>query len=205
MCVQTAEKPWERPATKQDCAVLARYFPGIPEADLQAVFEAMSEDGGVPLATDLVLLGAVLSIDPDEFGIRSIPFTAVDLRTNTCVKIPEMDNIVEWMENSALGSHMWRKANEWLEQTYDCRVEFTMDCGCGIVPIEHFADGRYQQWIRRFNDERRTIYGRTNVERRDSIGGTTMSINERFMWEYIRTTLEALTTVDEAADQSLAA
>jgi hypothetical protein len=197
MCVQTANKPWERPAVREDIPVLSQYFHGI---DFEGALKAMSLDGCVPLATDLVLLGATLSGQADDLGIKFLPFSAIDVPSRTSVKIPEMDNIVEWMENTALGSYMWQRANDWMEQNHGCRLEFAMNCGCGSVRSEHYVSGNWRRWVQRFNEIRQTVYGRTNVERRNSISGTTMTEAQRMMWKRIRTTLEALPAVAEKTE-----
>lgn len=197
MCVQTAHKPWERPAVPEDAPIFSKRFPGI---DFLAALEAMSVDGCVPLAADLALLGATLSTPEDDYGVRFLPFTAVDVAAKACVKIPEMDDIVGWMENTALGSHMWREASDWLERDRGCRIEFAMDCGCGSVRSASYANGDWRRWVRRFNQERRTIYGRTSVERRASIAGTTMTESQRAMWKRIRATLEELPEIRQRAE-----
>lgn len=197
MCVQTANKPWERPAMLDDVPIFARHFPGI---DFRGAIEAMSVDGCVPLTADLAILGATLSAPRDDLGIGFLPFTAIEVSSRTCVRIPEMDNIVGWMENTALGSYMWQKANEWMEQNHDCRLEFAMNCGCGSVRSENYANGNWQRWVQRFNEVRRTVYGRTRIECRNSIAGTTMTKAQRTMWRRIRATLEELPAVAERTE-----
>jgi hypothetical protein len=160
----------------------------------------MSVDGCVPLTADLAILGATLSMQGDDLGVRFFPFTGVDVATRTCVKIPEMDNIVEWMENTALGSYMWQKANDWMERSHGCRLEFAMNCGCGVVRMEQYASGAWCKWVRRFNEAHRTVYGRTNMERRASIKGTTMTEAQRKSWKRVRAVLEALPAVAEEAE-----
>lgn len=150
MCVQTANKAWERPAAAQDFPTLAKHFPGI---DFHGMHAAMSVDGCVPLVTDLALLAAILRSEEDRLGMRFLPFSGLDMQAGsaTVVSIPEMDNIVEWMENTALGGHMWRKGSEWSERNHGRRVEFSMNCGCGSVRVESYSNGNWEQWVRNFN------------------------------------------------------
>jgi hypothetical protein len=189
MCVQTNHSPWERPAAPEDLPIFGRRFPGI---DFRAAFEAMSVDGCVPLTADLAIVGATLSTPEDDLGVRFLPFTAVDVDRKTCVKIPEMDDIVPWMENSALGTYMWREASAWMEREHGCRIEFAMNCGCGSVRTASYANGDWRHWVRRFNEVRKDLYGLTEVARRDSIAGTTMTEAQRTMWKRIRATLAEL-------------
>jgi hypothetical protein len=186
----------------EDASIFERHFPGI---DFHAALAAMSVDGCVPLTADLAIVGATLSMQADDLGVRFFPFTGVDVAARTCVKTPEMDNIVEWMENTALGSYMWQKASDWMEGSHGCRLEFAMDCGCGVVAMEQYANGTWREWVRRFNAVRRTVYGRTAIERRQSIDGTTMTEAQRRMWQRVRAVLEALPAVaDESEAGSLA-
>ena len=181
----------------EDIPVFERHFPGI---DFREVLEAMSVDGCVPLTADIAIVGATLSMQADDLGIRFFPFTGVDLATTTCVQIPEMDNIVEWMENTALGSYMWQKASDWMERRHGCRLEFAMNCGCGVVGTEQYANGAWREWIRRFNTARSAVYGRTNIERRQTIDGTTMTEAQRRMWTRVRAVLESLPAIAEEAE-----
>ena len=194
MCVQTANKPWERPAEAQDFPILAKHFPGI---DFRGMHSAMSVDGCVPLTTDLALIGAILSSESDDLNMRFVPFAGLDQRPDkaTVVTIPEMDNIVEWMENTALGGYMWRKASEWSERDHGRRIEFSMNCGCGSVGLECYANGDWQAWVNRFNASRRNVYGNTHTERRFTIEGTDITSSQLMMWRRIRTVLEELPAV----------
>ena len=193
MCVQTANKQWERPADVADFPILARHF---PEIDFSGMHAAMSVDGCVPLTTDLVLSAAILRSEEDDLGMRFLPFSGLDkqLGAATVVTIPEMDNIVEWMENTALGGHMWRKASEWSERTYNRRIEFSMNCGCGSVGVECYSNGNWTRWVTNFNEVRRHVYGRTNLERRPTILGTDITPSQHTMWRRIRAALEDLPT-----------
>lgn len=201
MCVQTANKPWERPATAQDFPILAKSFPGI---DFHGMHSAMSVNGCVPLATDLILLAAILKSEQDNLGMRFLPFSGIDRQSASpkTVTIPEMDNIVEWMENTALGGYMWREASKWSEQTYGRRIEFSMNCGCGSVSVQSYSNGNWEQWVSNFNSDRRHIYGRTNTERRLTSEGTDITPSQLTMWQRIRATLEALPAI--AASEAVA-
>lgn len=195
MCVQTRNQPWERPAVAEDVPILRSHFPGI---DFHAMLEAMSVDGCVPLTADLVLFAGILSVEPDKRGVRYVPFAGIDLNDPTAptvVKIPEMDGIVEWMENTALGSYMWQKASQWAEANHGCRVEFSMDCGCGGVTTEQYANGTWRNWVRAFNVSRRYAYGRTNIEYRSTIRGTDITSDQLNMWRRMRAALHAIPAV----------
>jgi hypothetical protein len=195
MCVQTKNQPWERPAVAEDIPILRSHFPGI---DFAGMLEAMSVDGCVPLATDLVLFAGILSVEPDKRGVRYVPFAGIDLDNPTAptvVKIPEMNGIVEWMENTALGTYMWKQASNWSEKHYGCRVEFSMDCGCGGVRPEQYANGEWRNWVRAFNKSRRHAYGRTNIEHHQTIHGTDINLDQLFMWRRMRAALKALPVV----------
>lgn len=200
MCVQTAHKAWERPAVRQDFPILAKSFPGI---DFHGMHAAMSVDGCVPLTTDLVLLAAILGSGEDNLGMRYLPFSGLDKQSDKpmVITIPDMDNIVEWMENTALGGYMWQKASAWSEATYGRRVEFSMNCGCGSVGAEHYANGNWKQWVNNFNGRRRHVYGRTNTERRPTAEGTDITASQVSMWQRIRAALQALPAI---VDQSMA-
>ena len=192
MCVQTRDAAFERPANRDDLPILARHFPGI---DFAGMLDAMSVDGCVPLTADLVLFAGILSIPADDLGIKFVPFAGMVPGTRTVVKIPEMDGIVEWMENTALGSYLWARASDWAERNHGCRIEFAMDCGCGGVRTEHYANGTWRKWVRRFNETRRIAYGRTNVEYRDTIAGTDITQAQHSMWRRMRTALLSLPAV----------
>ncbi|PIR83548.1 hypothetical protein COU18_02590 [Candidatus Kaiserbacteria bacterium CG10_big_fil_rev_8_21_14_0_10_51_14] len=199
MCVQTANKPWERPAAVQDFPILAKHFPGV---DFQGMHSAMSVDGCVPLTTDLVLSAAILASEEDSLGMRFLPFVGLDSLSGsaTVVTIPEMDNIVEWMENTALGGHMWRKGSEWAERNHGRRIEFSMNCGAGSVGLECYGNGNWQQWVTDFNASRRNVYGRTNTERRLTIEGTDITSAQLMMWRRIRTALADLPAIATKTD-----
>jgi hypothetical protein len=189
MCVQTANKSWERPATAEDAKILETYFKGI---DLTGFLKTMQQDGCMPLTTDLALIGAVLTMEKNKFGVSFIPFTALEASSKSCVKIPEMENIVEWMENTALGNHMWSFANKFAEENYGTKFTFSMDCGCAAAPAKAFQDGTVSAWNRHLNEYAKNLYGKTNIIYRDSIEGTNMVKSERDMWGIIRKALESL-------------
>jgi len=195
MCVQTRNQPWERPAVAEDVPILQGHFPGI---DFGGMLKAMSVDGCVPLTADLVLFAGILSVEPDKRGVKYVPFAGIDLNDPTAptvIKIPEMDGIVEWMENTALGSYMWQKASDWAEQTHGCRVEFSMDCGCGGVTTEQYTNGIWRNWVRAFNVSRRHAYGRTNIAYRSTIRGTDITPDQLLMWRRMRAALQALPAI----------
>jgi len=202
MCVQTRNQPWERPAMAEDVPLLQNHFPGI---DFAGMLEAMSVDGCVPLTADLVLVAGILTVEPDDRGVRYVPFAGIDPdEPRTVVKIPEMDGIVEWMENTALGSYMWQKASDWSEANHGCRIEFAMDCGCGCVTTEQYADGTWRNWVRAFNESRRHAYGRTNIAYRHSIRGTDITPGQLDMWRRMRAALHDLPAVVHDEDLALA-
>jgi hypothetical protein len=114
MCVDTKGHHWERPAMKSDCETLSHYFQDV---DFDGLLDAMSQDGARPLTTDLALVGAMMHTKPDDRGMRYVPFTAVETNGScNVVKLPVMDQIVEWFENTALGSDMWKNASDWCEK-----------------------------------------------------------------------------------------
>src|SRR5688572_17908099 len=119
MCVNTKNYHWERPALEADYEILGNYFPGI---DFKGLLTAMSKDKARPLTSDLVLVGALIHSSTNEFGIRSVPFSCIEELTQNIVKLPVMDQIVEWFENSALGTDMWQNASDWMESHYGARV-----------------------------------------------------------------------------------
>lgn len=206
MCVDSKGYTWERPATYGDCAVLAEHFPQINFASLLA---AMSKDGAVPLTTDLALVGAMMHTQPDDRGMRTVPFSAIEtVRSQNVIKLPVMDQIVEWFENSALGTDMWNNASDWCEAEMGARVHFAMNCNCGLVATSAYTNGVWQSWKERFNASRAHLYGRTKVVTRktDSIDGLDMTFAQLAMWKRIRKCLEALPAVaTETAEAKMAA
>ncbi len=147
MCVQTANRNWERPAKANDITQLEKYF---PEVNFKGMLKAMSVDGCIPLTTDLVLFAGILTVDMDDLGMRFVPFAGIDSSNpTTVVKHTIMDGIVDWMENTALGSYMWKLASEWAEKEYGCRIEFSMNCGCGSVALEAYENGNWPLWVQR--------------------------------------------------------
>jgi L-rhamnose mutarotase len=189
MCVQTANMPWEREATKEDAKILQTFFKGV---DLEGFLKVMQEDGCVPLPTDLSLIGAVLTMKVNEYNLPYLPFTALEFSTKSCVKIPEMENIVDWMENTALGSFMWEKANKFAELNYGRKFYFSMDCGCEAPLVSQFSDGTVRNFNIFLNKQAKDLYGKTNVVYSDSISNTNMSEYQRSIWKLIRQSLEAL-------------
>jgi hypothetical protein len=190
MCVQTKNLPWERPAEESDIPYFERQFPGI---NFSGMLKAMSVDGCVPLTSDLALFAGILSVEEDDLGMRNIPFAGIDLQNpSTVVKLNVMENIVEWMENTALGGYMWRAASDWAEQEYGCKVEFSMDCGCGSVCCESYDNGNWVRWVRRFNESRRHAYGRTNIRWQEGIVGTDITLNQFHIWHRMKEVLESL-------------
>lgn len=202
MCVDTKGYSWERPAERSDIAILEKHFSGV---DFQGLLEAMSKDGAKPLTSDLVLVGAMANTQPDDLGMREVPFCGVEHGTRTVVKLPVMDQIVEWLENSALGTDMWQNASEWAEKNHGARFHFAMNCGCGLVANAARESGKWQIWKERFNRSRAHLYGQTRVVRRniDSIAGLSMTQAQLDMWFRMRECLEALphgaTDLQEAA------
>ena len=194
MCVQTKNQAWERPAEESDLPILEKHFPGI---DFKGMLDAMSMDGCVPLTVDLALFAGILTVEKDDLGMGFVPFSGKDLRTpQTVVKLNIMEDIVDWMENTALGSYMWRLASHWAEQKYGCKVEFAMNCSCGSVCCESYENGNWIQWVRRHNESRRTLYGRTDVIWQSSIEGTDITPDQFHTWVRIRNALEALPYVN---------
>lgn len=196
MCVNTTSQNWERPAVNEDCAILARFFPGV---DFEGLLQAMSTDGAKPLTSDLVLVGAVLNMPADDLGVKSVPFSALNLETREVVKLPIMDQIVEWFENTGLGTDMWHNASDWCEREKGVRVHFTMNCRCPAVPRAAIEDGRWTAWKRRDNARHADIFGRSRVVRRDtdSLENLDMTAAALMMWRRIRMCLEALPAVQE--------
>lgn len=192
MCVDTKGYDWERPANKSDCAVFSRYFQDI---DFEDLLDAMSQDGARPLTTDLALVGAMMHTPPDDRGMRYVPFTAIETNgSRNVVKLPVKDQIVEWFENSALGSDMWKNASDWCEKKMGARVHFAMNCGCGLVAVSAYKNGQWKAWKERFNASRAHLFGRTTVKIRDvdSIEGLDVTAAQLMMWKRIRMSLEAL-------------
>jgi hypothetical protein len=70
-------------------------------------------------------------------------------------------------------------------------------CGCSVVGMEQYASGAWREWVRRFNAGRRTVSGRTSVERPHSIEGTTMTEAQCRMRRRVRAVLESLRAVAE--------
>lgn len=195
MCVETKNQAWERPAIEADIPMLAKHFPGI---NFKGMLEAMSVDGCVPLTVDLVLFAGILCAEKDELGMRYVPFAGRDPRMpHSVVKLFVMDGIVDWMENTALGSYMWQVASHWSEREYGCKVEFSMNCGCGSVCCESYKNGAWPDWVRRFNKSRHLMYGRTNIVWQSTIEGTDITKDQLLMWQRIRAALEALPSMNE--------
>jgi hypothetical protein len=194
MCVDTKGHDWERPANKEDCAVLAGHFSGV---DFGGLLDAMSADGARPLTTDLALVGAMMHTPPDDRGMRYVPFTCVETSgTRNVVKLPVMDQIVEWFENSALGTDMWKNASDWCEKQMGARVHFAMNCGCGLVAVTAYKNGLWKSWKERFNASRAHLFGRTTVIRRaaDDVTGLDITPAQLAVWKRVRACLEALSS-----------
>jgi hypothetical protein len=192
MCVQAKGYRWERPAVVEDCPVIESYFPGV---DYQGLLTAMSQDKALPLTTDLVLFGAMFHTPTDDLGMRYVPFTAIEKGNSVCVvKLPVMETIVDWFENTALGTDMWNHASNWCEKGYGMRVHFAMNCGCGLVDTSNYKNGVWTAWKERFNTSRAHLYGRTTVTIRETDGLENIDITESQlqMWHRIRNCLEAL-------------
>lgn len=192
MCVNTQGHEWERPATHGDCAVLATHFPAI---DFTGLLAAMSQDGARPLTTDLALVGAMMHTQPDECGMRYVPFTAIERNgSRNVVKLPVMEQIADWFENSALGTDMWKNASDWCEREMGARVHFAMNCGCGLVAVSAYRNGLWKAWKERFNAARAHLYGRTQIVTRttDSLDGLDVTPAQLAIWQRIRQCLEAL-------------
>jgi hypothetical protein len=203
MCVDTKGHDWERPATKTDCAIIGTHFPGV---DFTGLLDAMSKDKAHPLTTDLVVVGAMMHTPPDEGGMRYVPFSGVDGKTRNVVKLPVMNQIVEWFENSALGTDMWKNASDWCEKQNGTRVHFAMNCGCGLVAVSAYKNGKWTAWKERFNTGRAHLFGRTALVRRstNSIEGLDITEAQLNMWDRIRKCLEAL-PAEATAERTLAA
>lgn len=192
MCVNTKGYDWERPAVASDCAVLAEHFPGI---DFGGLLAAMSQEGARPLTSDLALVGAMMHTQPDDRGMRYVPFTAIETNgSQNVIKLPVMEQVSEWLENSALGTDMWNNASNWCEKEMGSRVHFAMNCGCGLVAVAAYRTGLWKSWKERFNASRAHLYGRTNVVVRTSndLQGLDVTEAQLAIWQRIRQCLEAL-------------
>lgn len=201
MCVDTKGYEWERPATQADCAVMSEHFTGV---DFKGLLNAMSQDGAKPLTTDLALVGAMMHTPPDDRGMRYVPFTAVETNgSQNVVKLPVMDQIVEWFENSALGSDMWKNASDFCEKQMGARVHFAMNCGCGLVAVAAYKNGQWQAWKERFNASRAHLFGRTTVIHRktDSILGLDITKAQLEIWQRLRACLEDLAQEQEVSEK----
>lgn len=203
MCVDSKDNNWERPATKTDCAIMADHFPGV---DFSGLLDAMSKAMARPLTADLALFGAMMHTPPDEGGMRYVPFSGVEQGTRNVVKLPVMKQIVEWFENSALGTDMWNNASDWCEKQNGSRVHFAMNCGCGLVAVSAYKDGKWTAWKERFNSSRAHLFGRTTLVQRgtNSIAGLDITEAQLNMWHRIRKCMEALPAA-ETADRKQAA
>ena len=204
MCVDTKGYDWERPAMRSDCAALAEHFPDV---DFNGLLDAMSKDGAKPLTSDLALVGAMMHTPPDDRGMRYVPFAGVEKDgSRNAVKLPVMDQIGPWFENSALGTDMWKNASDWCEKQMGARVHFAMNCGCGLVAVSAYKDGQWKSWKERFNASRAHLFGRTTVVRRDAdvIAGLDITEAQLAIWKRIRRCLEALPAAGKA-DEKLAA
>ncbi len=190
MCVETKNLAWERPAEETDIPIFTKHFPGI---DFRGMLEAMSVDACVPLTSDLALFAGILSVERDDLGMRFVPFAGKSSESpQAVVKLSIMEGIVDWMENTALGSYMWQAGSQWAEKEHGCRVEFSMNCGCGSVCCESYENGDWISWVRRFNESRRHLYGRTNVIWQSTIEGTDITKDQFHTWKRMRTVLETL-------------
>lgn len=203
MCVDTKGYDWERPAQETDAPILAEHFTGIDFVDL---LRTMSQDGARPLTSDLALVGAMMHTAPDDLGMRYVPFTGLRLGTVEVVKLPVMEQIVKWFENTALGTDMWAHASDWCEAHMGSRVHFAMNCGCGLVATSGYQTGQWAAWKARFNASRASVFGRTHVIYRntDSLEGLDITPAQLNMWRKIRACLEAL-PARSACDTRLAA
>lgn len=191
MCVSTKNNDWERPAADSDCAILESHFPNV---GFQGLLRAMSKDGARPLTADLALVGAMMHTPADDQGMRYVPFSGVEEGTQNVVKLPVMEQIADWFENSALGTDMWNNASDWCERKNGARVHFAMNCGCGLVAVSAYRNGQWTAWKERFNKSRAHLFGHTNVVERsaDSISGLDITEAQLKMWRRIRKALEAL-------------
>lgn len=191
MCVQQKNHVFEGPAQTSDITILSKKYPNINFYELK---NAMSKYGGLPLASDLAMIGAAMSLPKDDFGIRRFPLSAIRAQDQCMIKLPVMKDIVDWLENSALGTDMWLAANEWLKANHGVTVRFTMNCDCNIVPEDAILDGRWAKWLTRFNQQRLSIYGRTHVVNleSDDITDLNMSSDQLDSWKVMREVLLSL-------------
>jgi hypothetical protein len=174
--------------------VLQEFFPGI---DFAGAAERMSIDGGVPLVTDMVLIGAMVKSQPDNLGMCYVPFSALDKQTGQIVKLPVMKGTVEWFENTALGTDMWNHASDWCQTEHGGRFHFAMNCGCGMVADSAKACGNWSKWQQQFNGSRKHVYGRTHLSYRgeNTIEGLDISGAQIEMWFHIAQCLEQFNQV----------
>ena len=188
MCVQKKGYDFEGPTQLSDIALLAQQYPDI---DFQGLNDAMSKYGFVPVAADLAMIATALTMQADQQGIRYLPFAAIRHSDQAMVKLPVMEGIVGWLENTALGTDMWLSANSWLRQEHSAEVRFTMDCGCCIVPVAHLDNGVWQEWLVKFNQQRQAIYGRTDVVylQHNSIEDNSMQAHQLSAWLKMRNVL----------------
>ena len=135
-----------------------------------------------------------------------VPFVGIEQQTRAAVKLPVMTQIVDWFENSALGSDMWAHASDWCESVDGGRFHFAMNCGCGKVSAEARQGGNWTLWKTEFNRSRAEIYGRTRIVNRDtnSIAGLDISPAQLTMWYRMRRCLEALPAVAVGVDRRAA-
>jgi hypothetical protein len=192
MCVKETGLPWERHASPEDCEVLSIIFPGI---DFTGIYRAMNVHGFRPVPTDLVLLGGLFSSMPDDAGVRSVPFSGFDPKRREIVKLHVMRGIVEWMENSALGTAMWRSVSEWTMRTRGTVIEFTMKCNCIEVPLRVFHGPEYGEWLECHHASRADtvgVFGRSGLPQRSSIRGTDITPDQFAIWKKMRFALERL-------------
>ena len=194
MCVDTKGYAWERPAMASDLSYFEKAFPGI---DFRAFLEAMSRDCAKPLCVDMALIGAMLSTPPDDLGMCFVPFCGIEGMQRVVVKLPVMTQIVDWCENSALGTDMWEHASEISEEQHRGRFHFAMQCGCGFVARTAVQSGAWQAWQQRFNRSRADIYGRSRIVRREtnSIEGLDITPAQLQTWRRMREVLCALPAV----------
>jgi hypothetical protein len=191
MCVDSKDFSWERPVTESDLKYFETEFPNV---DFKKFMDAMSKDGGVPLTTDMALIGGMLNTQPDDLGMCYVPFTGFELGTQNVVKLPVMDQMVEWFENTALGTDMWNHASDVSENLYGGRFHFAMNCGCGFVANNTKKIGNWSKWQVRFNNSRRNLFGRTKIIHRTSndVRGLDITKEQLAIWERMRRVLEAL-------------
>lgn len=134
-----------------------------------------------------------MSTPPDELGMCYVPFVGLNQRTREMVKLPVMEQVVDWCENSALGTDRGH-ASDWCEDWYGGRFHFAMNCGCGKVSSDAKKLGNWQLWKQRFNQSRADVFGRTRIVKQDSnsIEGLDITPSQLLMWYRIRQTLESL-------------